>query len=81
MRSAALPRLLVVRNWCRGYEPLVMQDIPIPNGGSTHPAMLERHLREMAENLRTGLTNKIRDAIQQSIAHSLVGSDGSLATR
>lgn len=42
------------------------------------PAMLERHLRGMTEKLRSGMTGRVREAIQQSIAWIVVGVDGSL---
>ncbi len=42
------------------------------------PAMLERHLQGMTEKLRSGVTGRVREAIQQSIARILVGIDGSL---
>lgn len=42
------------------------------------PAMLERHLQGMTEKLRSGMTGRVREAIQQSLARILVGVDGSL---
>jgi hypothetical protein len=42
------------------------------------PAALERHLQGMTEKLRSGVTGKVREAIQQSIARILVDVDGSL---
>jgi len=42
------------------------------------PAMLERRLQGMTEKLRSGMTGRVREAIQQSIARILVGVDGSL---
>ncbi len=42
------------------------------------PAKLERHLQGMTEKLQNGVNGKVREAIQQSIARILVGTDGSL---
>ncbi len=42
------------------------------------PAALERHLQGMTEKLRSGVSGKVREAIQQSVAGILVGADGSL---
>jgi hypothetical protein len=52
-----------------GIQPAVLQ--------LTHAA-LERHLEGMTEKLRSGMTGKVREAIQQSIARILVGVDGGL---
>lgn len=42
------------------------------------PAALDRHLQGLTEKLRSGVNGKVREALQQSIARILVGSDGSL---
>jgi hypothetical protein len=41
-------------------------------------AARERHLEGITEKLRSGVNGKVREAIQQSIARILVGTDGSL---
>jgi len=45
------------------------------------PAMLERPLQGMLENLRSGMTGRVREAIQRSIARNLVGVDGTLTIK
>jgi hypothetical protein len=42
------------------------------------PAALERHLEGMTEKLRSGMTGRVREAIQESIARILVDVNGSL---
>lgn len=42
------------------------------------PATLEQHLQGLTEKLRSGVSGKVREAIQQAIARILVGVDGSL---
>jgi hypothetical protein len=53
--------------------------------GSQQPAVvqlttaaIERHLQGMTEKLRSGMTGRVREAIQQSIARIVVRVDGSL---
>jgi len=45
------------------------------------PAMLERPLQGMLENLRSGMTGRVREAVQRSIARNLVGVDGTLTIK
>ena len=42
------------------------------------PAALEQHLQGMTEKLRSDVSGKVREALQQSSARILVGLDGSL---
>ena len=42
------------------------------------PAALQRHLEGMTEKLRSGVNGKVREAIQQSVAKILVGTDGTV---
>jgi hypothetical protein len=42
------------------------------------PAALEVRLQGLTEKLRSGLNGQVREAIQQSIARILVGTDGSM---
>ncbi len=42
------------------------------------PAALKRHLQGIPEKLRSGVTGKVREAIQQSIARILGGTEGSM---
>jgi hypothetical protein len=41
-------------------------------------AALERHLQGLTEKLRSGVSGKVREAIQQSVARILVGVDGTV---
>jgi len=40
--------------------------------------VLERHLQGMTEKLRSGMTGRVRETVQQSTARMLVEDDGSL---
>jgi DNA invertase Pin-like site-specific DNA recombinase len=42
------------------------------------PAALDQHLQGLTEKLRSGVSGKVREVIQQAVARILVGVDGSL---
>ena len=51
---------------------------PQPAAVQLTPAALERHLQGLTEKLRSGMTGRVREAIEQSVARIVVAVDGSL---
>ena len=67
--------------WCRGTGPVIAQNILPYCGGRLTPAAVEQRLQGKTEKLRSEEPGKVREAIEQFIARTLVSGDGDLTIK